>query len=155
MKLQDKTEQVPSGEAKALACYGLWLPQEAGMLLRFCAGRPVSATTEEYLAWVSAELFRAGKQALFLFWDNAPWHTSARVRTWLQEHNRQVRCGEKEGVRLIACFLPKRSPWLNPIEPKWLHGKRAVAEPEAVLDEVELMARVHEHFQCPVHPLLK
>ena len=39
---------------------------------------------------------------------------------------------------MVAC----RAPWLNPIEPKWLHGKRAVAEPDAVLDEIELMARV-------------
>jgi len=127
----------------------------AGMLLHFCEGRPVSATAEEYLARVSQELSRAGKQALFLFWDNAPWHTSARMRGGPQEHDRQVRCGEKEKVCLIACYLPKRSPWLNPTEPKWLHGKRAVAEPEAALNEAELMARVHEHFNCPVPPLLK
>jgi hypothetical protein len=25
--------------------------------------------------------------------------------------------------------LPSKSPWLNRIEPKWVHGKRAIAEP--------------------------
>ena len=32
-------------EPKALACYGLWLPERERMLLRFVAGRPVSAVT--------------------------------------------------------------------------------------------------------------
>ena len=30
--------------------------------------------------------------------------------------------------------MPKKSPWLNVIEPKkWLHGKRKVVEPEGLL----------------------
>lgn len=152
VRLVGKT--VPEGEAKALACYGLWLPDLEQMLLRFAAGRPVSAVTEEYLGWVAEELHRQGKEALFMVWDNAPWHVSQRVRGWLREHNQAVKRGEKQGVRIIVCWLPKKSPWLNPIEPKWLHGKRSVAEPGTTLDEVELMARVHEHFDCPPHPLL-
>jgi hypothetical protein len=102
------------------------------MLLRFVEGRPVSAVTEAYLEWVSQELFQAGKQALLLVWDNASWHDIQPVCTWLWEHNREVKRGEQEGVRIVVCWLPKRSPWLNPIGPKWLHGKRAMAEPERV-----------------------
>jgi DDE superfamily endonuclease len=147
-------KRVAPGEPKALACYGLWLPLEEQMLLRFVAGRPLSGATTEFLDWVSREVHRAGKQALFLVWDNASWHDSAAVRTWLREHNRQVKAGAKTGVRLVICPLPKKAPWLNPIEPKWLHGKRAVAEPGATLDEIELMARVHEHFDCAAHALL-
>lgn len=30
---------------KALACYGLWLPGQAEMWLRFVDGRPISALT--------------------------------------------------------------------------------------------------------------
>ena len=130
------------------------MPQSEEMMLRFVEGRPVSAATEEFLEWVSTERYQQGKRALFMIWDNASWHVSQRVRAWLRVHNRQVKRGEKEGVRLIACLLPSRSPWLNPIEPKWLHGKRAIAEPDGVLDEVELMARVYEHFACPANPLL-
>jgi hypothetical protein len=38
-----------------------------------------------------------------------------------------------QGVRIISCLLPKQSPWLNPIEPKWVHGKRKIVEPDGVL----------------------
>ena len=157
MRLRDKKKDVPKGEPKALSCYGLWLPDEGErgrMLLRFVTGRPESAVTEPFLDWVSTELHAAGKQALFMIWDNASWHGSAQIRAWLREHNRQVKEGEKEGVRLIVCFLPTRSPWLNPIEPKWLHGKRPVAEPDRVRTADELQDRVHEYYGCPSHPLL-
>jgi hypothetical protein len=157
VRLLDKKEAVPKGEPKALSCYGVWLPDEGAngqMLLRFVEGRPVSAVTEPFLDWISETLFRRDKQALLLVWDNASWHDSARVRDWLREHNRKVKRGEKAGVRLIVCPLPKRSPWLNPIEPKWLHGKRAVAEPGRVLPAEELKTRVHQHYGCPTHPLL-
>ena len=161
LRLHNKEEDVPKGEPKALSCYGLWLPDAkmadrpgGRMLLRFVTGRPVSAVTEPFLAWVSQELHAAGKQVLFLIWDNAPWHGSAQVRAWLREHNRQVKRGEKAGVRIVVCPLPKRSPWLNPIEPKWLHGKRNVAEADRVLGQEELMARVHAYYDCPAQPML-
>ena len=154
LRLQDKAEEVPEGEPKALACYGLWLPESEQMLLRFLEGRPVSAATEAYLEWVSVELHQQGNQALLMVWDNASWHISKRVRAWLRKHNQRVKRGEKQGVRLVVCPLPSKSPWLNPIEPKWLHGKRAVAEPDELLDEEELMARVYAHFDCPANPRL-
>ncbi len=50
--------------------------------------------------------------------------------SWIRQHNREVLCGRregKEGVQIISCFLPTKSTWLNNIEPKWVHGKRAVA----------------------------
>ena len=154
LKLRDKTPDLPKEERKALACYGIWFSQREAMQLRFVEGRPVSAVTEEFLEWGATEREQPDKRALLLVWDNASWHVSRRVREWVREHNRQVKRGHKEGVRLVVCPLPSRSPWLNPIEPKWLHGKRAISEPDAVLDEVELMARVYEHFACPANPLL-
>jgi hypothetical protein len=30
-------------------------------------------------------------RALALMWDNASWHTSQRSRTWIRDHNRQVK----------------------------------------------------------------
>ena len=157
LRFLDKQNGVPKGEPKALSCYGLWMPEEGAngrMLLRFVQGRPESAVTEPFLEWVSATLAREGKQVLCMVWDNASWHGSARMRAWLREHNRKVKRGEKEGVRILVCFLPTKSPWLNPIEPKWLHGKRAVAEPERVLGREELMERVHAHYRCSAEPLL-
>ncbi len=35
-----------------------------------------------------------------------------------------------------------------PIEPKWLHGKRAICEADRELTSAELMSRVCEHYGC-------
>ena len=39
-------------------------------------------------------------------------------------------------MRIVSCLLPKQSPWLNAIEPKWVHGKRKVVEPKTVFREL-------------------
>jgi hypothetical protein len=46
-------------------------------------------------------------------------------------------------------LLPKKSPWLNPIEPMWIHGKRKVVEPDGLLGVYELAERVCGVFGCP------
>jgi transposase len=121
--------------------------------LRFVDGRPVSAITARFLAWCCAKLEAAGKRALLLVWDNAPWHVSQAVRGWIRAHNRRVkRTGA--GVRIIACYLPIKAPWLNPIEPKWVHGKRRVAEPDRLLPARELIERVCDAFGCSHEPHL-
>jgi hypothetical protein len=152
VRLADKTGDLPEGEPKALACYGLLRADNGAMLLRFTQGRPVSELTEQYLAWVCGELAREGKRALLLIWDNASWHTSGRVRRWIKAHNQRVK--QEGGVRLVVCYLPSKSPWLNNIEPKWVHGKRAVAEPERRLAPEELTERVFAYYHCPVTPPL-
>ena len=87
-----------------------------------------------------------GKRALLLVWDNAAWHVSGRVRAWIKVHNRKAK-GEG-GVRIVACVLPVKSPWLNPIEPKWAHGKKAIVEPERLLAANEIRARVYDYYGC-------
>jgi len=57
-------------------------------------------------------------------------------------------------VRLLVCPLPVKSPWLNPIEPKWLHGKRKVLEPDRLLSAADLVERVCAVFDCPHEPHL-
>jgi hypothetical protein len=141
-------------EPKALACYGLLVrwqlaktePQEQ-MWLRFVDGRPVSAITTQFLDWCCAKVAALGKRVLALIWDNASWHISQAVRTWIREHNRQVKV-TGQGVRILVCPLPVKSPWLNPIEPKWLHGKRRVVEPDRTLSAQELADRVCATFDC-------
>lgn len=155
LRLLEKEKAIPAGEPKALACYGMLQADTSEMGLRFAEGRPVSELTEQYLAWLCQELAAAGKKVLLLIWDNAPWHTSRRVRAWLRAHNRQVK-QTGQGVRLVVCYLPAKSPWLNNIEPKWVHGKRAVAEPERVLAPDELVERVCAYYGCPrTSPLSK
>ena len=86
-------------------------------------------------------------------WDNASWHVSKQVRGWITAHNRAVKCGEA-AVRIVACPLPTKSPWLNPIEPKWLHGKRRIVEPARLLTAAEIAERVCACFDCSHEPHL-
>jgi len=147
-------------DPKALACYGLLVSCPADpewsqdqVWLRFVDGRPVSAITTQFLAWCGHKLQIAGKTALLLVWDNASWHISKTVRQWIREHNREVkRTGQ--GVRILACYLPSKSPWLNPIEPHWVHAKRHIVEPERTLSAEELRQRVCAHFRCTHEPHL-
>ena len=131
-RLEDLERAKDDPDPQALACYGVLVrrrPHHADqMLLRFVDGRPVSAVTCDFLAWCSTRLAEQGVTAWLLIWDNASWHKSQVVREWIRRHNRQMKASG-EGVRIVACLLPSKSPWLNPIEPKWVHGKRAVSEP--------------------------
>jgi len=86
-------------------------------------------------------------RALRLVWDNASWHISHTVRAWIRTHNRQVK-QEKKGVRILPCHLPTKSPWLNPIEPKWIHGQRKIVEPARLLTAREIEDRVCEALGC-------
>ena len=69
------------------------------------------------------------------------------TRTWLRHHNHYVKQTGR-GVRILACRLPSKSPWLNPIEPKWVHGKRAMVEPDRLLSAQEVMERVSAYDGC-------
>lgn len=134
-----------------MACYGVLVRramQPDQMLLRFVKGRPVSSVTIDFLDWCSQQLAQQGMTAWLLIWDNASWHKSAKVRSWLREHNWKVKA-TGTGVRIVSCLLPSKSPWLNPIEPKWVHGKRAVSEAERMLSAQELEARVCAYYGCP------
>ena len=119
------------------------------MLLRFVDGRPVSAVTCAFLAWAAERLAAEGVRALALVWDNAAWHISREVRAWVRDHNRRVKAAGN-GCRLLVCRLPSRSPWLNAIEPEWVHGKRAVVEPARKLSGAELKQRLCEHYRSPL-----
>jgi hypothetical protein len=109
-------------DPKALACYGLLVRSAAPrdgwheqVWLRFVDGRPLSPITTQFLAWCCTKLQADGKSALLLVWDNASWHISAAVRTWIRAHNQQGK-QDGTGVRIVSCPLPTKSPWLNPIE---------------------------------------
>jgi hypothetical protein len=122
LRLVEQAVAKDDPDPKALACYGLLLRADRTdphatdqMWLRFVDGRPVSPVTIDYLAWCSRKLHVAGKEALLLVWDNAAWHVSHQVRAWIRDHNRRVK-QQRAQVRIIACYLPIKSPWLNQIE---------------------------------------
>lgn len=161
LHLVKHTPQVKEPDGKALACYGVLLrscPQVAGewqdaIWLRFVDGRPVSDITTQFLEWCCAKLQAQGIRVWILVWDNALWHTSRVVKQWIRTHNRLVKQSE-QGVRIYVCPLPTKSPWLNPIEPKWVHGKRRITEPTRVLSPSELEDRVCAALGCLPEPHL-
>ena len=153
-------QAVPAGEPKALACYGLLWPAEHNarfvrdeIWLRFVDGRPLSAVTTAYLAWCSQRLAARGVRVWVLIWDNAGWHISREVQAWRHAHNRAVK-RSGQGVRILVCPLPVKSPWLNPIEVHWRHGKRQTAEPGRVLSSEELETRICAYYDCSKEPHL-
>lgn len=160
-KLIQQTHTKDDPDPKALACYGLlvrWKNDKAHLKekiwLRFVAGNPCAALTIKYLQWSCSKTHQSGKRVLVMFWDHAPWHVSKEVMDWVHEHNRQVKHSGK-GVRLLICFLPKKSPWLNSIEPMWIHAKRKIVEPDRKLSANEVVSRVCSVFANPVLPFLK
>lgn len=160
IRLQEQSRQKGDPNPKALACYGiLWQhgpfddPIRQDMYLRFVTGRPVSDLTIQFLDECCALLQKQGKTAWLLIWDNASWHKSKKVRSWIREHNSRIQ-EENKGVRLLPLFLPTKSPWLNPIEPKWLHGKRNVLEPNGLLTAKQLAERVCAYYGCTYEPHL-
>jgi transposase len=160
VRLVEQSWQKGDPDPKALACYGvLWQegtpqePQRDQMWLRFVTGRPVSAITTQFLDYCCERLAAQGKRNWLLIWDNASWHVSKQVRTWVRSHNQQVRQDGK-GVRILPFFLPTKSPWLNPIEPKWVHGKRNVVEHDGLLSAKLLAERICAYFGCSYEPHL-
>jgi transposase len=153
VRLIDQSRPAHDPDPKALACYGLLVRHAAGtpeeVWLRFVDGRPVSPLTTDFLTWCCAKLQERGVPVLLLVWDNAPWHVSHAVRAWVRAHNRQVK-QDRRGVRILSCYLPIKSPWLNPIEPKWIHTKRKVVEPAGLLTAGELEQRVCAALGCSV-----
>ena len=113
----------------------------------------MSAITTQFLDYCCERLAAQGKRNWLLIWDNASWHVSKQVRTWIREHNQQVRQDGK-GVRILPFFLPTKSPWLNAIEPKWVHGKRNVVEHDGLLSAQQLAERICAYFGCSYEPHL-
>ena len=91
--------------------------------------------------------------ALVVIWDNASWPISQEVRAWVRAHNQPVkRTGQ--GVRIVPCRLPTKSPGLNPIEPTWGQGQRAVSDPHRLLRAAKLEARGYAYDACVPEALL-
>jgi hypothetical protein len=115
--------------------------------LCFIDGRPVSAVTVQFLGWRCNRLTAMGAATLVVIRDNAAWHISHAVRRWIRAHNaRAYRAG---GGRVILCILPIKSPWLNPNEPKQIHGKRRIVEPVRLLTGRKGEEGVGAVFACP------
>jgi transposase len=144
----------PRGEKhKALACFGALRRDTQKVLLYFSQGQPNSLQQWMFLVGLLAVARQEGKQVVVVIWDNASWHKSKDIRRWLHAYNRLAKA---EGApRLLTHLLPVKSPWLNPIEVRWVHAKRSTCEPDGALSPNELRRRLCAHFDTqPLHESL-
>jgi transposase len=70
----------------------------------------------DYTIQYLESLLEATKGEVLLIWDQAKWHTSKKVRQWLEKHD-----------RIETHLLPVRSPETNPMEDLWRELKEQVA----------------------------
>jgi DDE superfamily endonuclease len=153
--LQWLEKVVPTGDPdpKALCCDGLLRTDHNQGRLRFVEGRPVSRRTIAFLSWLCYPVALERKTVLVLSWDNASWHLSREVRTWIRSYHQRAK--QSGGVRLLPCRLPVKSPWLNSLEPHWLHGKRAIVEQAHLLTAAEVIPRVCDYCAADYVPPLQ
>lgn len=143
-------QRVPADEEapKALACFGAVCQNTGHKYFYFCPGQPNTDTTILLLKQLLTIARDQGKRGLLIFWDQASWHKSRKLRRWISQHNQAAkRTGD---VRLLAYLLPSKSPWLNSMEPHWVHAKRKVAEWDGKLSVLMLKRRLCAHFQVPL-----
>ena len=129
---------------KALACFGARRQDSQQVYVYFSPGQPTSEHMWVFLSALLAVARQERKSAVIVIWDNARWHLSHRLRAWLRGYNRAAKAAGEP--RLVLHALPLKSPWLNPIEPCWVHAKRAVCEPDGDLSPTELRRRLCAHF---------
>lgn len=130
---------------KAISCFGALCEEWDEVFLDFAHGHPNSEQMWSFIIQLLALARQRGREVLVLIWDNAPWHTSKRIKQWIRWYNQ---CAKWTGdVRLLVFWLPKKSPWLNPIEPRWGHAKKHICEPSGELPAPELKRRVCAYFK--------
>jgi transposase len=129
---------------KALSCFGARRQDNQQVYLYFSHGQPNSEHMWVFIIALLAVARQEGKSVVVIIWDNASWHISQRIREWTRGYNQAAKAAGEP--RLLVHGLPIKSPWLNPIEPCWIHAKRAVCEPEGDLTSTELRRRLCTHF---------
>jgi transposase len=146
-------QPIKGEQHKALACFGAVRQDQGQVYLHFSQGQPNSDQTLLLLPCLLDIARQERKRVVVIIWDQASWHLSQQVKGWIRAHNRQAK--QDGDVRLLVFPLPKKSPWLNPMEPRWVHAKRKVCEPDGDLTPAELQRRLCAHFHTsPLLPLL-
>lgn len=130
---------------QALACYGPLRDDTRQVYLHFTWGQPDRQATIDYLQRLLALACSRPKHYLVVIGDHARWHLARQVRAWLKYYKQQATA--TGDVHLLVCPLPSKSPWLNPIEPRWPHPKRQTLEPSPEpLPPHPLRQRLFQYF---------
>jgi hypothetical protein len=133
---------------KALACYGAVCQNTGRRYFYFDEGQPNTDKIILMLDRLLAVARDQGKRLLLICWDRASWHKSKKLYRWLRSHNQRAK--HSGDVRLLTYLLPSQSPWLNSMEPHWLHVQRKVAATDGKLPLAMLKRRLCAHFQVPL-----
>ena len=131
---------------KAVAVYGALTIPEKRICIQCVDQQPRSETTWNFLGCLVDYARRNHRRWLVVIWDNATFHKSQRLMEWIRQHNR-AQSGRSDGVRIAPYRLPTRSPGLNPIEPHWLHCKRAVYSVATTPTPEQLKQSVRRYFE--------
>jgi len=131
-------------DAQALACFGAVRQDTQQVYLSFSPQRPNSEMMWHFIMGLLTIARQENKTTVVLIWDNASWHLSKRIKQWIRDYNQLAK--QHGEPRLLTHLLPVKSPWLNPIEPRWVHAKRAVCEPDGYLQPSELRERIVNYF---------
>jgi hypothetical protein len=134
---------------KAIACFGAVCQDTKERFLYFAEGQPNSENTILMLQQLLEVARQGNKRVLAIIWDRASWHKSKKLMRWKWKHNQAAK--RDDDVRLLTCLLPVKSPWLNPMEPHWVHAKRKTVEPAGELTVAELKRRLCAHFQVDIN----
>ena len=144
---------LPRTPDKALACYGALCETTRQVYLSWCWQRPNGDETITFLKLLCSATQALRKRTLVVIWDNASWHVARKVKRWIRRYNQEAK--QSGSPRLLVWALPKRSPWLNPIEARWMHAKRQVFEPSSQdLSAHELRRRVFAALNTRPFPWL-
>jgi hypothetical protein len=141
-------ETGPTNQPKALTSLGAVCQRTAQRYVYFCDGQPNTDKVILMLKRLLAIARDLGRRGLAIFWDQASWHKRKKLKRWLRAHNRQAK--QSGDVRLLTLLLPSKSPWLNSMEPHWVHAKRKMAEFDGKLPLTMLKRRLCAHFQVPL-----
>ncbi len=143
MRLVERTA-APDETEKALACFGAVRQDTQQTYLYFSRGQPNSEHTWLFIMGLLAVARQEKIRVVVMIWDQATWHKSKRLRQWIRSYNLEAK--KIAQPRLLTFLLPRKSPWLNPIEPRWVHAKRKTCQPDGDLTAYELKQRLAAHF---------
>jgi len=89
---------------KALSCFGALCQKTQQIFLDFAVGYPNSEQMWRFICRLLRQAKASHKKTLVLIWDNAPWHTSKRIRRWIRAYNRWAK--KTGALRLLVFCLP-------------------------------------------------
>ena len=137
-----------SESVETAALYAALNEETQEAFLGWSEGQPNTANTLRFLEGLLDHYRAQGIAVVVLFWDHAPWHTSRATRAWLRAYNQQAK--QKGLPRILVCYLPKRSPWLMPLEPIFGWMKHHVLGSRLFASLDELKQGVEQAFQARV-----